>query len=233
MPNNLDASNQVFTRRMDRFECNGSVSSTPLTPPTIPLVNPTQVVSGQHAAIPVHTTHQTFPDRFTTVMVGTHGSNTTQARLPVLSNDVKDAVEPKLEALRSVPSISTAVSQLLANYEQQTNRDVIQGKNTVIRMKSGRYNTSDTTSLGPQFRWPNEGLAAASHLRKPVYDELNLAQWASGQLANILLTADQVLSRSMLVQMAAALKDAISLPWPVVRSAWAISMTDIEEGRLN
>ena len=36
----------------------------------------------------------------------------------------------------------------------------------------------------------------------------------------------------MLVQMAAAMRDAISLLWPVVRSAWAVSMSDIEEGRL-
>ena len=37
----------------------------------------------------------------------------------------------------------------------------------------------------------------------------------------------------MLIQMAAAMHDAVSLPWPVVRSALAISMTDIEEGRLS
>ena len=32
----------------------------------------------------------------------------------------------------------------------------------------------------------------------------------------------------MLIQMAASMRDAVSLPWPVVRSAWAVSMTDIE-----
>ena len=29
------------------------------------------------------------------------------------------------------------------------------------------------------------------------------------------------------------MRDAVSLPWPVVKSAWAVSMTDIEEGRLS
>ena len=86
--------------------------------------------------------------------------------------------------------------------------------------------------MSPQLRWPNEGLVSTSHLKKPAYDDLSLAQWASGQLANILLVEDQALSRSMLVQMAATMRDAISLPWPVLRSAWAVSMTDIEEGRL-
>ena len=60
--------------------------------------------------------------------------------------------------------------------------------------KSGRYNTTDTTSLSPQFCWPNEGLIT--------------------------------------VQMAASMRDAVSLPWPVVSSALAISMTATEEGWL-
>ena len=33
--------------------------------------------------------------------------------------------------------------------------------------------------------------------------------------------------------MAASMSDAVSFPWPVIRSAWAVSMTDIEEGRQN
>ena len=109
----------------------------------------------------------------------------------------------------------------------------MQGKPNVIRKKSGCYNTTDTTTLGPQFRWPNEGRVSASHLRKPSYDDLTLAQWASGQISNILLIDDHSLAKNMLIQMAAAMRDAISLPWPVVRSAWDVSMTDIEEGKLS
>ena len=37
----------------------------------------------------------------------------------------------------------------------------------------------------------------------------------------------------MLTHLAALMRDAVSLPWPVVRSAWAVSMTDMEEGRLS
>ena len=150
----------------------------------------------------------------------------------IVNNEARDAIAPRPDALRSIPSISTAVSQLLASYEQQSDRDILQGKSTVIRKKSGRYNTTDTTSMGPQFQWPNEGLITASHLRKPAYDDLSLAQWTSGQLSNILLVEDPALSKCMLIQMAAAMRDAVSLPWPVVRSAWAVSMFDLEEGRL-
>ena len=46
-------------------------------------------------------------------------------------------------------------------------------------------------------------------------------------------TDDHSLAKNMLNQMAAAIRDAVSLLWPVVRSAWAVSMTDIEEGRLS
>ena len=28
------------------------------------------------------------------------------------------------------------------------------------------------------------------------------------------------------------MKDAVTLPWPGVRSAWAVSMSEIDEGRL-
>ena len=146
-----------------------------------------------------------------------------------VSSDVKDAVVPKTEVLRSIPSISSAVSQLLATYDHQADKEAMQGKPNLIRKKSGRYNTTDTTTLGPQFRWPNEGLVSASHLRKPSYDDLTLAQWASGQTSNILLIDDHSLAKNMLIQMAAAMRDAVSVLWPLVRSAWAVSMTDIEE----
>ena len=80
-----------------------------------------------------------------------------------------------------------AVSQLLANYEQQTERDVFEGKATVLRKKLGCCNTTDTTSISPQYRWPNEGLVTASHLKKPAYDDLSLAQWVAllGPVNNI------------------------------------------------
>ena len=38
--------------------------------------------------------------------------------------------------------------------------------------------------------------------------------------------------RDVLTQVAMVMRDSVSLPWSAVRSAWAVSMTDIEEGRL-
>ena len=86
--------------------------------------------------------------------------------------------------------------------------------------------------MSPQYRWPNEGLVSSSHNKKPAYDELNMAQWTSGQLNNMLLVEDNTTLRCMLTQMALAMRNAGSLPWPAVRSSWAVSMTDVEEGRL-
>ena len=60
----------------------------------------------------------------------------------------------------------------------------------------------------------------ASHVKKPAYDNLSLAQWVSGQLVNVLLIEDHVLSKNILTQMAASMRDAVLLPWPAVRSAW-------------
>ena len=232
MLSKLDASNQELSRRMDRFERNGSISSTPLTSPTIQPVNRGPRATSSHQAALIHPTHQNIPAQLATAGADSHGTTTEGKRPPLSVSDARDAVAPKVDALRSIPSISTAVSQLLASYEQQCDREVLQGKATVLRKKSGRYNTTDTTSMGPQFRWPNEGLVSASHLKKPAYDELTLAQWVSGQLANILQIDDHVLARNVLIQMTASMKDTVSLPWAAVRSAWAVSMTDIEEGRL-
>ena len=154
-----------------------------------------------------------------------HGFNTMLPHLTVAS-DARNVVVPKAEVLRSIPNISLVVSQLLATYNHQADKEALQGKHHVIRKKLGHYNMTDTPTLGPQFRWPNEQLISASDFKKLSYDDLTLAQWASSQIANILLVDDQSLARSMLVQMAAALRDAVSLPWPVVRPAWAVSMID-------
>ena len=106
------------------------------------------------------------------------------------------------------------------------------GKGLTNRWKSGRYNTTDTILVGPQFRWPKKGLVSASNTKRPAYDELNLQQWVAGQLSHALLVEDTTLLRNVLTQIVLAMRDAVSLPWQAVRAAWAISMTEIEEGRL-
>ena len=66
------------------------------------------------------------------------------------------------------------------------------GKGPNHRKKSGGYNITDTSVVSPQSRWPKEGLISNSHLKKPTYDDLNMAQWVSGQLNTILLIEDNV-----------------------------------------
>ena len=228
MLNKLDAANQELSKQMDRVERTGSVSSTPITSPTAPPANHQKGVVDHQITV----TRQSSLHRPTLGGAAAHGVGTVPAQF-MGASDGRDAVVPKAEVLRSIPSISTAVSQLLASYDYQADKEALQGKLNISRKKSGRYNTTETTTVGPSLRWPNEGLVSASHLKKPSYDDLTLAQWASGQIANILLVEDHSLSKNMLIQMVAAMRDAVSLPWPVVRSAWAVSMTDIEEGRLS
>ena len=81
-------------------------------------------------------------------------------------------------------------------------------------------------------RRPNQCLVSACHPKKPAYDELNLPQWVAGQLSNALLIEDSTLLRHVLTQVVLAMRDGVSLPWLSVRSAWAFSMTEIEEGQL-
>ena len=127
----------------------------------------------------------------------------------------RDAIIPSVDAVRSIPSISSAVSKLLAQYEDQTHQDIVPS-NDFMRKKSGRYNITDTCTAKPELRWPNEGYVSTSATRKPSYDDLTLAQFASGQLSNILLIQDFDLMKRMLTQVTLALTDAVSLPWPAV-----------------
>ena len=68
--------------------------------------------------------------------------------------------------------------------------------------------------------------------KRVLYDDLTLPQWIVGQLSNIYQMRDQTTARHSLLQVILALKDATSLPWTAVRSAWATSMHDLEEGNL-
>ena len=243
MLHKLDASNQSLTKRMDSLERQNSISSTPIGSPT----------AQRLGAAPVAHTQQPRVE-FATNQAGTVTPRVVSSRLPSTSDRMSvpsvsyvqpahggaevrtqlshDAVIPKPEVMRSIPSVSSAVSRLLAQYEDQADQQVFQGKNYNIRKRSGRYNTTDNAVMSAQYRWPNEGLVSSSHNKKPAYDELNMAQWTSGQLNNMLLVEDNTTLRCMLTQMALAMRDAGSLPWPAVRSSWAVSMTDVEEGRL-
>ena len=143
--------------------------------------------------------------------------------------DRREAVVPNLHTLRTNPGISEAVNNLLASYEGQANSDLSQGKPQ--GKKSGRYNLHDTISMAPHLRWPNKGFHASNGKKRVVYDELSLPQWISDQLSNIYAIPDPTLSKQALLQVIFAMRDAVSLPWPAVRAAWASSMHQVEEGR--
>ena len=135
MLNKLDASNQELSKRMDRFECNGSISSTPLTSPTIPPASHSHRIPVQQPAIPGQHTQHGISGRIATTSMEGRGTPTDNNRPMIAHNEARDAIALRPDALRTIPSISTAVSQLLASYEQQSDRDIPQGKSTVIRKK--------------------------------------------------------------------------------------------------
>ena len=86
-----------------------------------------------------------------------------------------DGVVPLVEAKRHMPSISNAVSNLLASYEDQAKASV-QGRQP---RKSGRYNSTDMAHTAPEFRWPNEGFHGQTGKKKLTYDDLALPQWVT------------------------------------------------------
>ena len=137
-----------------------------------------------------------------------------------------------LEAVRSSSDISRAVTRLLSYFDDQAEMEVLQGKGPFGRRKSGRYNVTDTTNVKPEFKWPNEGYITNSSVKKPAYDDLSMAQWVAGQLHNISQVEDPMLVKMMLQQLTLSIIDAVGIPWAAVRAAWGVSMTQLEEGRL-
>ena len=65
------------------------------------------------------------------------------------------------------------------------------------------------------------------------YDDLTLPPWVVGQLTNIHQMQDIVTLKQALMQVILAARDATSLPWAMVRSPWATSMHEVEQGSLS
>ena len=143
-----------------------------------------------------------------------------------------DGVLPSINSLRQNPNISQSVAQIMATYEAQAKQEAAIGKNQHVR-KSRCYNTTDTITSIPELRWPNEGYHNTSGKKRIVYDDLSLPEWAVGQLNNIYQIQDPVIVKKALLQTIMALKDATSLPWVAVRSAYANSMHEMEQGTLS
>ena len=125
-------------------------------------------------------------------------------------NPHHDSIIPNIDTLRQNPSISQAVSQLLATYETQAKTEASQGKTS--NKRSGRYNTTDTSHTSPEKRWANEGYLGSQGKKLQAYDNLTLTQWVVGQLSNVYQIKDPNTSKQALLQVIMAMKDATSLP---------------------
>ena len=145
-------------------------------------------------------------------------------------NDLpQDLIIPLLQTLRSNTMANNAADVQMTRL-QATARDTCQGKLT--HRVSGHYNTREIPGSDPQVRWPNEGVAPTGGAQRLKYDELSIPQWVAGEISNLLQVEDSRIQRYMLLQVRNSMRDAMSLPWSVVRSAFAMSMHEIEEGRL-
>ena len=147
------------------------------------------------------------------------------------ASDDRDAILPDINVIRNNPGISDAVSRVLASYDQQSRLQAIQGKPHSGK-KSGHFNLTDLCTALPEARWPNGGFQVSSGNKRIGYDDLTLPQWAAGQLTNVLQIKHTALMKQALLQVVLSLRDATSLPWPVVRGAWAMSMHELEDGHL-
>ena len=248
----LDQSNQALTKRVMELETNRSAASMPhnaRTRSTVPAMTfnpPPPAMQTQYQAEegipPSSVNNRPFFNDLSTkpsdaLISATsegpqplHQSLSRSEVAPTQAQFNTDGVLPSLSILRQNQEISHSVNHVLASYENQAKMEATQGKGT--QRKSGRFNNTDTVMLLPQFRWPNGGLSSVTGRKKVLYDNLTISEWAAGQLSNIYLIQDPVLVKQAMLQTIQVLKDATSLPWQAVRTAYAQSMHQVEQGTL-
>ena len=238
----LTQSNQSLLQRVEKIEQQGAnfhhttVMGAPPTRPQ-PLVPHSASLAQQSSSH--HTSRYAFnppSQTLSNTLPTSNNCNCSASQPGVTASSVHghttalqhDGVVPSLENLRRLPNISQAVTNALAAYEDQAKSSLL-GK----QRRSGRYNTTDIAQNPPEIRWPNEGYHSSAGKKGVPYDELSMAQWVTGQLNNVYNMKDPLMARHALLQVILAIKDATSLPWGAVRSAWATSMHDLEEGNLH
>ena len=128
MLSQFDASNKELSKRMDQLERNGSMSSTPLTS-----------LTPNHRSSSVAVPQSVMPQplsQHTLAGVSTVGQGDSVPPRPQPAHNItRDAVVIGVDVLRSIPSISSAETQLLASYDQQAVQDALPGKGQVNRQK--------------------------------------------------------------------------------------------------
>ena len=230
----IDATNQALLKRVDNLE-NQRVNST-----TVQVAGP----NGGQGSLTGHTaSHFTQPPQQLTSSnssnsprVGHAQAATNITGLPgpaiqnVRNSHLHDAVIPDIHAIRANPTISQSVSQILSSLEAGPRAEATQGK--ASQKKSGRFNATDTITAVPELRWPNEGFHGIGGRKRTLYDDLTIQEWAVGPLSNIYYIQDPLLVKQVLLQVILSLRDATSLPWQAVRSAWGNSMHEVEQGSL-
>ena len=194
-----------------------------LTMPTVP--DTTQPTGPQHTSATNLSSSQAGPSQ-------TVASSTAFPGLTAHSSHnshLHDAVIPDINAMRANPTISQSVSHILSSLEASSRAVATQGKPT--HKKSGRFNATDTVTAVPdlRLRWPNEGFHGIGGRKRTLYDDLSIQEWAVRQLSNIYYIQDPLLAKQVLLQVILSLKDATSLPWHAVRSAWGNSMHEMEQ----
>ena len=144
----LKASNDTLTSRIDRLERNSSVSSTPVTSPQannngLPRSGYTAPTSWAVSATELQQGLDRRAELASNIM-SQETRNITSARssdraFNVGQMNIQATSVPSISQVRGDPGIAMAVSQLLTQYDLQARSEALQGKG--LRKRSGLYRT--------------------------------------------------------------------------------------------
>ena len=137
-------------------------------------------------------------------------------------------VIPTREYLANSVDVQREVSKRLAELETTTRAEL---PGNTHKFKSGRFRTSES-SVNNFVRWPHEMVYIGASRKRILYDELTPVQWMLGFLRCLQEQRDTATSQHMLSHGINVLQDAVDVSFPVAKGAYAVTMHEMEEGRV-
>ena len=139
---------------------------------------------------------------------------------------------PSFGELRSDGRIQVEVQRRLHQYDRTSRTsNPTKGKAVDVNLKSGRYRAG-VYKVYKAINWPHD-FCTVLNGKQPVYDDLNIYQWAQGYIFCVLDEQNSQIRENMLKHFTSVLQDAIELSFPAAKRAHGVVLQEIEKGKID
>ena len=139
---------------------------------------------------------------------------------------------PSFEELRSDGRIQAEVQRRLHQYDRTSRTsNPTKCKAVDVNLKSGRYRAG-VHKVHKVINWPHD-FCTVLNGKQPIYDDLNVYQWAQGYVFCILDEQNNQIRENMLKHFTSVLQDAIELFFPTAKRAHGVVLQEIKKGKID